>query len=330
MDPVHDEVLYKGETKARQARVIMALAMLCPGLAYIYIGRLTRGTLVNALFVLLALGFVLAQIMWMFFPLLPGLIFTIGWLVLAWCVGRDACALAEHDASNGEEYLLKPYNHALPYIGIVALSFALPVVGALGGGLSRVWDVHVMQSWSMYPSLRPGDVVLIQRSGFHHALPKTGDIVTVSAGQEKSPKHILRVVASNKDLVRIEGDMLYLNKTAVSQTPVKLPITPPKGVDVLTLVEHNSLRTYPISMVRKSVSNVSIKESQIQKHKMFLMSDNRSRIALAGPALKIKDSRDFGPIPHTKLRGKPLFILWSFDADASPADLGRVGLRISP
>lgn len=328
MGSVHDEILYEGETKARSARVIMALALLCPGLAYAYIGRLMRGILVNALFVLLALGFVLAQIVWLFFPLLPGLVFALGWFVLAWCVGKDAQALAAQDADT--PYLLKPYNHALPYAAIGLLSFALPVGAALGGGLSRVWDVHEVKHWGMYPSLVPGDVLLIHRSGFHNQLPQRGDLVAVSSPKPGAPTHVLRVVAAHKDNVRIEGDMFYLNKTALDQTPVTLEVPAPEGADVLTLAEHNASRAYPISVVRKSVSNVSVKESTIKRDQMFLMSDNRSKVSLGGPSRKIRDSRDFGPLRHDTLRGKPLFILWSLGAESSPANTDRVGLRLSP
>jgi signal peptidase I len=51
---------------------------------------------------------------------------------------------------------------------------------------------------------------------------------------------------------------------------------------------------------------------------VFVMADNRN----AG-----EDSRQWGPVPHARIMGRPVWVYWSTDADGH-LRWSRVGLRL--
>ena len=324
------DLTYEGETQARQAHVATLLAFVCPGVAYMYVGRLRRGVLANVGFVLLVEVFVGLMSWLKFFPVLPLIVFAIGWLILCGLVALDVREIiAEEELAH--EYLLKAYNHWLTYALMGLVTFAAPIAISLHLTERHFLTATPVRHAGMYPTLLRGDVVLLDRRGFPEG-PERGDIVAVSADKPAAPIHLLRVVGLHGDIIRVEGGMLYINDEPVEHVPFELgeqgaEVARP---DMLAMVEHNQKERYLIAMARGAVSRASTSPTRLGKQEMFLLSDNRSQAPLSERSPPIRDSRNFGAIGADKLRGEPLYILWSQDPESGEVRWGRIGLRVQP
>lgn len=321
---------YRGESKPRNIQVAFFITMLCPGLGYMYVGKLLKGLTINLLFILWVEIFVILQSVLKFFPLLPFLVFLISWLVFAAFAAFDVKAtITGHGDEDSESYLLKSYNHWLPYSLMVVLSFLLPIFLSIKVTAESMWVVDELEHSGMYPTLMRGDVVLIDRGGFAQRTPTLGDLVAISWSiKEGSPIHILRAIAKKGDTIRVEGDMLYIDDQAIEQEPVTLPATiePPEGM--LTLTERNRTQRYVITMSPRTINRTSIPPTKIEANQLYLLSDNRSQVPIGDEKAKIRDSRELGPVGFSKIRGRPRYILWSTDPKTRKTRFERIGLKL--
>jgi hypothetical protein len=150
----------------------------------------------------------------------------------------------------------------------------------------------------------------------------------VSADKPDAPVHILRVVALGGDIIRVEGDMLYLDDEPLD----RIPYESSKGIlekpGMLAMVEHNEDVRYLIAMANHGITNISIAPMKLGNQRMFLLSDNRSQLPIGNERGKIRDSRNFGSLSFDKLRGAPRYILWSQDPKTGEVRWERIGLRI--
>lgn len=326
-----DDIEYRGETRARKPHVATLAAILCPGLAYLYVGRLTKGVTVNLLFVFLVELFIILMSWLKFFPLLPLLVLVASWITFGALIALDVREIIREEDFE-HEYVLEPFNHWLIYSLVAVLTLVAPILASVEVTERYMITAAPVRNASMYPTLLPGDVVLIDRHGFDATGQRRGDIVAVSANKPGAPVHVLRVVGLQGDVIRVEGDMLYLNDEPVERVPLDLAA---HGVetggllarsDMLAMIERNRDERYVISMSRATVTKTSIAPTQLEEGEMFLLADNRSQVPLDERHPRIRDSRNFGALDLDKLRGKPLYILWSSGEDGVRWE--RVGIKL--
>ena len=327
-----DALEYRGETRPRNRQVATLVTLLCPGLGYMYIGKPLLGLTINLLFILLVEIFVILQGMLKFFPLLPGLVLALSWIGFATLAALD---VRERLATHGsEEYLLRSYNHWLPYSLMALLSFALPIFLSFKVTLYSLWEITALEHSGMAPTLLRGDVLLVDRSGFSARAPQPGEIVAVSSGKEGAPTHVLRVIATHKDTIRVEGDLVYINDEILEHEPLTLAMLPglhdAQDASLMTLAERNREQRYAITMAKRAVNRTSVPPTEIGARELYLLTDNRSQVQLAGQEAKIRDSRSFGPVHYDRVRGRPAFILWSADPETGHTRWERIGLRVQP
>lgn len=322
------ELDYLGETSARPVHVAMLLTLLCPGVGYMYVGRLIKGITINFLFVLLIELFIILMTALKFFPLLP-----LGVLVCAWLVFAALCALDVRDIILEEdiqqEYLLKPYNHWLIYVLVGALTGAAPVLASAQLTERHLITLVTVRHGGMYPNILPGDVVLVDRLAIPPKGPMHGDLVAVSAEKPGAPTHILRVVALQDDIVRVEGDMLFLDEEPLERTTYEeADAARHAHPGMFVMMEQNHQARYLISMARRSLSNASVSPLRVERERVYLLLDNRSQAPLGERQGKLRDSRNFGQLKLETLRGKPRHILWSSDPETGLTRWDRIGLRL--
>lgn len=189
------------EIKPRRKGTASALAVLCPGLAYLYAGEFKTGVLTNALFVLALLGFILAWTVSATFPLVPGIVFALGWIVFTVLVALD---VRQRIDRRDEPFELQGFNHWTVYSGVFLLTFALPIAGLFAGTGSLLWNVQKADSPSMYPNIQSGDVVLIQKTAYRNRRPRPGELVALQSPGERGYR-IQRVVAAGNSTVRLSS-----------------------------------------------------------------------------------------------------------------------------
>lgn len=326
--------MYTGETRARKKWVAVLLTWLCPGLGSIYLGRMLRGLSINLLFLVALELFVLLWSLQKFFPLLPFAVFVTGWLVFSTLLALEH--VREIDAQ--PTYPLRAYNHWTIYIVVFLLSFMVPIALTVGFTETYLWRIDPVRSAAMYPGLQPGDSVLVDLTALKKQPAERGDVVAVQLPEQSDPD-FLRVVATQGDLVRMEGDTLYVNDEAVARSPLQSEDPNLKDTDddsaILAMVEHNQGSRYVIAVSPRVFSGLVLPPTQLEADRFFLLSDNRSQIpiqdARAGstPAhsTAIRDSRNFGALASGELLGKPRYIFWSRAPDGSTR-WERIGLRV--
>jgi signal peptidase I len=168
---------------------------------------------------------------------------------------------------------------------------------------------------SMEPAVLVGDHLLVNR--FVHAPhvdsplyrllpyaePRVGDIVTFAQPDRPRRDLIKRVVATAGDTVAIHAKRLVRNgepaldpwaRFTVEQIFPDDPTAPPSG------------------RARDHLAATEIPEAHL-----FCLGDNRDQS---------QDSRVFGSVPRSTVRGRPVLVYWSFDASEAAAarGLGRL------
>jgi len=92
----------------------------------------------------------------------------------------------------------------------------------------------VVQGWSMYPTLAPGERVLFDTLAYRVERPRRGDVVLAKHPERPSMKLVKRVVAVPGDRVTTQGDDWRVEEAASQGVP---PSEGAAGAQVWTLGE---------------------------------------------------------------------------------------------
>ncbi len=290
---------YDGETKPRSRFTATLLTFLCPGLGYMYTGQLYKGISINFAFLIMIECFVIVFTVMKFFPLLPGLVVLAAWIIFTLFALKSVLDAA----SKKSKYVLKGFNHWVMYSLVFLFTFALPLYLTKHFVTEYAVDFETMQNDGMFPTLRVGDTVLIDRSSFLKKDPQLGELVWVQL--KDGNRTILRVVGIGNDTLKMDRETVFVNEQHLLTQNLKTESALKEGM--LAMVEENRGASYVISSSPEVFSNIQMPPVKIADDHLFLLSDNRSQIGKE----KIQDSRDFGTISKSQILGKPMYIGWS-------------------
>lgn len=140
-----------------------------------------------------------------------------------------------------------------------------------------VFNLSTVKGHSMEPTLREKEWLFVNKLVYLVGHPERGDVVilkdpdTRSSGQQYLVK---RIVGLPGDKVEIRSGKLYVNGEAINEPYTDIKIEDGNRGPVV-----------------------------VQEGHYFVMGDNRHQSAS-------KDSRSFGPVAETDIRGRADFILW--------------------
>jgi signal peptidase I len=168
---------------------------------------------------------------------------------------------------------------------------------------------------SMVPAVLVGDHILVNRfvyaphfdTPLHRLLPyrdpQIGDVVTFAQPDRPRRDLIKRVTALEGDTIAITSKTLIRDGTPVEEPWAQF--TDPQ-------IWPDDPATAPSKRVRDNLAPLDIPVDHL-----FCLGDNRD---------ESQDSRVFGPVPRSTIRGRALIIYWSFDSDnrSSARGLGRL------
>lgn len=129
---------------------------------------------------------------------------------------------------------------------------------------------------SMFPTVRHGDRVLVNKLAYHNKGPDRGDIIAFNV--EGGRIFVKRVVGLPGDLIEVRNGVLYRDGKKIANEPY--------------------VKFHPESRGRRSY-----RSRTIQSGRLFVMGDNRAASM---------DSKDFGPIPDGSVIGKAVLIYFPF------------------
>jgi signal peptidase I len=166
-------------------------------------------------------------------------------------------------------------------------------------------------SGSMIPTLLVGDHILVNKFLYGTKIPfsdkkvlifkkpERGDIMVFKYPESPSKDFIKRVVAVEGDVIESKNKEIYVNGSRVNE-----PYT-----------QHTDSSIRPMGIEPRDNFGPVI----VPKNKYFVMGDNRDQSY---------DSRYWGYVDSTDIRGKALILYWSWDAGKSWVRFGRIGSLI--
>jgi signal peptidase I len=162
------------------------------------------------------------------------------------------------------------------------------LAGATGFYITRVLHVHayVIASNGMNPTLRVGDRIMVDTAAFTKELPRRGDVVVFvrsGFGETMFPK---RVIGKPGDQLE-GGDTVKINGEPLQESY----LAPPDS---------------------SMTATVSVGPTTVPPNHYFVMGDFRQNSL---------DSREYGPIDLSQIKGKVLYMYWS-------RDHSRIGKRV--
>lgn len=274
--------------KKRSTISAFFLSIIMPGLGQMYNGQLLKGVIYH--FIGYSLFFIL-------------LVSTIrdsfqGMLVFLSCnilyyifIFSDAIYVAIK-----RKYLdLKKYNkwYAYTFMFILGMMLSYASDDVIKNRLLEIKAYNIPVG-SMIPSLLIGDHVMVDLK--NKTSPQKGDVIVFDFPDDNSKQFIKRVVGIGGDKIEIRNKKLYINNT-----PQKEPY-----------IVHRDKKT-------ERTHRDNYGPFTVPKDSFFVLGDNRDQSY---------DSRFWGVVKQAHIKGKALYIYFSFDEEELSIRWDRIGTAI--
>jgi signal peptidase I len=266
-------------------RIILAffLSLFIPGLGQVYARKPLRGLLIavlSAVFSLLDAEFRL-------FLTFRGFILSIAVQILwALLVAADAGYFASQERLHTLHGSRPSKALTIPATLLILLLVVYPTPDLISRQKLRSFGAFKIPSRSMCPTICEGDRIIANRTAFANSNPRRGDIIMM--------KHPSSEALFVKRVIGIEGDVVTQTQgnIFVNGQPLAIPeYRPGCGERTAQPLLSDSMFLFP--------------PMKVPAHSFFVVGDN------------LADSFDtriegFGFVDQTQIRGKPLFIYWSW------------------
>ncbi len=168
--------------------------------------------------------------------------------------------------------------------------------------LAMVIKTFVIQAFkipsgSMLHTLQIGDHILVNKFIYRFTDPRRGDVIVFLYPEDESRDFIKRIIGLPGDTLEVRNRVVYVNGT-----PLQEPYVIFQGAGGFGNPHTPSENFAPV---------------QVPPGKYFMMGDNRD---------SSMDSRAWGVLDRSKIRGKALVIYWSWRPDPKAPDLASCTL----
>ncbi|MEJ2038459.1 MAG: signal peptidase I [Desulfosarcinaceae bacterium] len=281
----------------RSPLAAVLLSVAATGVGHLYCGRLIKGLILFFLSFAFAPVIVLAAgraaSVWMLGLVLGSLALMLGVFVYA---AVDAGLLARR---TGADYQPKEYNRWYVYLILIIVSLTYPTNLATSIR-ENVVQAFKIPSASMAPSILPGDYILLNKAVYKNRSPRRGDVVVFIYPNDRRLYFIKRIAALPGDSIEIRGGVVYINDQPLplrAMSPDRMPYYAPKNGERL-LEETSGKAAYPILV---DGTYPDLPKTTVPNGHCFVLGDNRGHS---------RDSRHFGPVPLSDIRGRLEYIYW--------------------
>jgi signal peptidase I len=264
------------ETKTRKPLIAALLSLVTPGLGQMYNGEIKKGIIFY-----FVLSFVMPLLL--FAKLQYSLIGLIILLLTIITVYLSNSVEACFTARKKKEINLKIYNKWYFYILFVAIAFTINTGIEKATGDFRTilgTKAYKIPSGAMLPTILIGDRIIVDLKYYTTHNPQRGDIIVFKYPEDESRDFIKRVIATGNDVIESKDRIIY-----ISGVPIAEPY-----------VEHVD------NNIRANDKRDNFGPLTVPKDKIFVMGDNRDQSY---------DSRFWGYVDKTQIRGKALYFYWS-------------------
>lgn len=265
------------KAKPRRPWIAAVLTWLVPGLGQLYGGEPRRALVIYLGGISLITVLLVSGTTRTFFGLILCVVAVL--LFLLWVIW-DAVRISQRK----KEYELKPYNRWYLYVAVVV------VAGLIPPRLLALSPVRALQIpfASMEPAVQLGDHIYADMTYYRSTKPARGDLIIFTVPDYPALVKIARIIGLAGEQIEIRDKMVYI---------AGQPLTDPWGHYRNPQVD--SLFGDPRLRLRDSFGPAKIPDGAV-----FVLGDNRDNSY---------DSRFFGSIPLSSLRGRPLYVYWARD-----------------
>ena len=164
------------------------------------------------------------------------------------------------------------------------------LVALVAAILLRVFVVSAYRvtSSSMENSLYEGDYIFVNKLAYEYGgTPQAGDIIVFKYPNNPTKDYIKRIIALPGQVVEVADKVVYVDDQ-VAEIPASM-----KNIDQKIIPGSLSFRD-------------NFGPYEVPPDQYFVMGDNRDHS---------KDSRFWGGVPYENIRGKAIFVYWSWQPD---------------
>jgi signal peptidase I len=185
------------------------------------------------------------------------------------------------------------------------------------------------------PTLLIGDFILVNKFAYglrlpvnnrkivEIGLPERGDVVVFRPPQYPDQDWIKRVVGLPGDRIAYRDNVLYVNGERSAYQAIGEYVGKGRGEEMtgatLLAEDLGNGRHEVLEIESPLFANHGVGEWTVPEGEYFVMGDNRDRS---------DDSRFWGTLPETQLRGKAFLVWMNFDRAAGGVDFNRIGTRL--
>ncbi|MBF0203197.1 MAG: signal peptidase I [Desulfamplus sp.] len=281
--------------KPRKSWVSGILTFLTIGLGHIYSGHAQKG-------IILFFGqYILSFLCLLTFFFYTNLIVIFGFLAIVIvyfiCCLIDAIKLSK---ANKAAYELKKYNRWYFYLIFWILSAFVIQPVASNAIKKNLIQAYKIPASSLEPTLLIGDHLLAKKNTIIKSEFKKGDIIIFPYPEDPSKDFIKRIVAVGGETIKIVDKKVFVNGTLINE-PYVIHKDP-------TIIPENFSTRDNLPLFK--VPNGSL----------FVMGDNRDNS---------HDSRFWGVVKNSDVKGKASIIYWSWNKEGYTIRWDRIGTTIN-
>ena len=272
--------------KKRIPIIAAVLSFLTPGLGQLYNAQILKGICLFLASFLIPIILLLAGLQGKFYGLVFILLFYI-------CLWLFIIVEAFFSAKRKKEVVLKRYNKWYVYFIIILFmlgSYIIPTdfVANIASKTLR-FSAYRMATGSMEPTLSIGDCLIADFKYFDKNELHRGDLVLFQYPEDPTKVFIKRVISLEGEKIEIKDKQVYINDEAIQE----------------------SYKVHKDNILYEATRDNFGPELVPSDH-CFVMGDSRDNS---------RDSRYWGFLPTSNLKGKPLYIYWAKDKK-------RIGIKI--
>jgi len=140
----------------------------------------------------------------------------------------------------------------------------------LFAGINAISARIRVDGYSMEPTLKSGEFVIVNRLAYKLGDPKIGDVIVFHYPRDPEQEYIKRIIGVPGDHVRVSNQEVYVNDQLINEPYIAAP----------PMYES---------------------EWDVPENTLFVLGDNRNNSS---------DSHTWGPVPVENVVGKAIFVYW--------------------
>jgi signal peptidase I len=154
-------------------------------------------------------------------------------------------------------------------------------------------SAYRVDSGSMEDTMLEGDYIFVNKLAYQFGSPKIGDIIIFQSPLNPTKDYIKRVIALPGETVEVIDKIVYVDNRLAEIYP-------------------GAKNTDPKIMPMQLTFRDNFGPVQVPAGQYFVMGDNRDNS---------QDSRFWGFVPEENIKGKALFVYWSWVPDAKAPEM---------